>query len=220
MNPVYLEYIIFLFFILFILREISAWKRILPLKYFFTPLVTLVIVLIPVLSIAGNGLKPYTVLVLISLLFALVADTILMIEEVQLLKPGMIFFFLGHVCYSVAFAEHYIFRIWNIVLILFLAVLSYFHINRLKLKAGNMLVPSVAYTVILDIMLFLAVAGTGGGISAVSVCTVAGAVLFVISDIILSINSFVKSIPHSTVYTWFFYAPAQFLIAVSTFRIS
>jgi uncharacterized membrane protein YhhN len=45
----------------------------------------------------------------------------------------------------------------------------------------------------------------------------AGAVLFVISDVVLAINTFVKKIPHSTVLTWSLYAPAQLFFALSCF---
>jgi uncharacterized membrane protein YhhN len=44
-----------------------------------------------------------------------------------------------------------------------------------------------------------------------------GATLFVVSDAVLGINTFVRRIPHSTVLTWSLYAPAQFCIAVSCF---
>ncbi len=206
-----------IFFILFLFREFVAYKKILVLKYFFTPLLTFLLVLMMLYSIGLNGFDKYKVLILLSLLSALVADTLLMIEEIDLLKNGMLYFIIGHVFYVFAFSSDITFRVWNIFLIAILVVLSFLYIRVLVKTAGKMIIPVVAYVLILDLMVYFAVTGLNNGLSTSALMVASGALLFMVSDFILSINAFVKTIPNSTVYTWLLYAPAQFLFVLSTF---
>lgn len=206
-----------LFSVFFIIREYVAYKKYLTLKYFFTPLLTLILVVMVMISVNENGFDRYRVLILLSLLVALVADTLLMIEEFSYLKNGMIYFILGHVFYVGAFSVNGSFRLWNIAIIITLSVLSFLYIKVLKRTAGNMFIPVLFYVFILDSMVYFAVTGLNNGLTMPGVLAAAGAVLFMISDFILSINAFVKPIQNSTVYTWLLYAPAQYLIVLSTF---
>ncbi len=207
-----------LFLFLFAIREYVAYKRKLSLKYFFTPMVTFSIILIVLLSIALKGPFVYSMLVLIALIMALIADTLLMIEieEASFLKSGIIFFLISHVFYIFAFKYGYTFQSWNLGLIIFLAVASFFNIILIKKGAGRLLIPVIIYLIILNIMGFFAITRLNNGFGLFEISIATGAAMFIISDFILSINAFVKKIPHSTVYTWLFYAPAQFLFALST----
>ncbi len=217
MNFLSLKIILIVFASILAVREIAAWNEIRPLKYILTPLVTMTVVFVPALSILQHGVSAYNMLVLTALLFALVADTILMIEGVSLLKYGMVYFLAGHVIYAAAFSMDFSFRPWNIAFIAFILVINFFHFRKLKANAGNM-VPGIAvYVLAINTMLYLAVTGLNHGTDAGRLCAAAGAVLFAISDYIHSLNSFIKKIKHSTVYTWIFYAPAQLFIALSAF---
>lgn len=208
--------ILAVFLTLFVLREIAAWNMRRQLKYFFTPLITMTVVLLPVISIERNGITYYNLFILIALLLALAADTLLMIEEVSLLKSGMIFFLGGHICFAAAFSANFSFKSWNLILLAILTVINYFNINRIRINAGKLFPAVMIYTLSINVMIYLAITGLNSGFTKHAVCTATGAVLFAISDYILSRNTFVRQIPHSTVYTWLFYAPAQFLIALST----
>jgi uncharacterized membrane protein YhhN len=207
----------FIFLAVFLVREFVAYKKILVLKYFFTPLLTFMLVLMMIYSISINGSDKYRVFILLSLLSALVADTLLMIEEVDLLKNGMIYFIIGHVFYVFAFSGDITFKPWNIFLIAVLAVLSFLYIRVLMKTAGSMIIPVISYVLILDLMVYFALTKLNNGLSASGIIVASGALLFMISDFILSINAFVKPVPNSTVYTWLLYAPAQFLFVLSTF---
>ncbi len=207
----------FIFILFFLIREYVAYKRILTLKYFFTPSLTLLLVLMMILSITINGTDRYRFMILLSLLAALAADTLLMIEEVDLLKNGMIFFILGHVFYLGAFSIDVSFQPWNLFFIVLISLLSFLYIKVLIKKAGKMLVPVLIYVFILDLMVYFAITTLNRGITTSGILLASGAVLFMISDFILSVNAFVKPIPNSTVYTWLLYAPAQYLIVLSTF---
>jgi len=207
----------FILLILFFIREFVAFKKYRILKYFFTPLLTMLLVVMVMLSITENGGDRYRVMILISLLMALVADTLLMIEEVNFLKNGMIYFILGHIFYVIAFSGNLSFKLWNILIIIILVILSFLYIRVIKKTAGKMFKPVVIYVLILDLMVYFAVTKLNNGLITFNVLIATGAVLFMISDFILSINAFVKTIPNSTVFTWMLYAPAQFLFVLSTF---
>lgn len=218
--PGYLYHLTTVFLIIFIFRQWIAWKSILTLKYFFTPLLTALTVFIVLSSIGVYGFNRYSLLIFASLIAALVADTLLMIEELSFLKNGIIFFMLGHLFYVFAFCSDLTFQKWNVVLIILVAIINVFHIKLMKKHAGKMFIPIVVYIFIIDMMGYLAITKLNNGTGAYEISVAVAAVLFWISDLILSINAFVKKIPHSTVYTWLFYAPAQLLFAWSAVLIN
>lgn len=205
-----------LFLSLFAIREYVAFKRKLALKYFFTPMLTFTIISIVLLSISLKGPSVYSMLVLTALIMALIADTLLMIEEINFLKNGIIFFLISHVFYVFAFTDGYTFQSWNMGLIIFLAAASFLNIKLIKKGAGKLFIPVIIYLIVLNLMGFFAITKLNNGFGLFETSLAIGAGMFIISDFILSINAFVKKIPHSTVYTWLFYAPAQFLFALST----
>ncbi len=218
--PEYLYHLTFAYVLIFIIREIVSYKKILIMKYFFTPLITVSAVFIALIAINFNGLTNYNLLIFTSLLMALVADTLLMIEEVSFIKNGIIFFTLGHIFYAVAFCTDISFRSWNIILIAVIAIINFIHLKLMKKYAGRMFIPVVFYIVVIDIMGFLAITKLNNGEGPYEITVASAAIMFWISDLILSINTFVKKIPHSTIYTWLFYAPAQLLFAWSAILIN
>ncbi|HNX24716.1 MAG TPA: lysoplasmalogenase [Spirochaetota bacterium] len=218
MQNITLLYILSSVFVLFFfIREYAAYKRYLNLKYFFTPSLTLILVAMMIFSIASNGADRYRMMIVLSLLSALVADTLLMIEEVSFLKNGMIFFILGHVFYIGAFSIDASLQPWNIFVIAVIIFLSFLYIKVLIRTAGKMIIPVVLYVFILDVMVYFAVTALNKGLTTSGLLVAAGAVLFMISDFILSVNAFVKTIKNSTVFTWLLYAPAQLLFVLSAF---
>lgn len=208
-----------IFLTVFMVREFVALRRIKQLKYIFTPMVTITVIIIPMIAVGKSGLTPYNLFITCALLFALVGDALLMVEETDLFKYGM-FFFLGcHVFYVSAFSFNYIFRQWNIILLVVLALIAIIHIKKLGSKAGRMKIPVAVYISVITVMIFLAITQLNNGFTPDSVMAACGALLFGISDYLHSVNNFVRRIEHSTVYTWLFYAPAQFLIAASTLSV-
>jgi uncharacterized membrane protein YhhN len=165
------------------------------------------------------GADRYRLMILFSLLTALIADTLMMIEEITFIKNGMIFFIMAHIFYVGAFSPGATFRIWNMIIILILAILSFLFIRMMNRNAGKMIVPVVIYTFILNMMGYFAITSLNKGLTASGIMLAVGAVLFMISDFILSVNAFVVKIKYSTVYTWLLYAPAQFLFVLSAFTV-
>ncbi len=205
------------FLIFFIMREYFAYKKNLFLKYFFTPSLTLILTIMTVLSIIQNGSERYRVMILLSLLMALIADTLLMIEEINLLKNGIIFFIMAHVFYIIAFSECLSFKPWNLILIAIIVFLNFIYIKKLAATGNKMLIPVLFYIFILNMMVYSAIIRLNNGVSVSAVLAASGAIMFIFSDFILSVNAFIKPVKNSTVITWLLYAPAQYLIVLSTF---
>jgi uncharacterized membrane protein YhhN len=210
----------FLFFglmIIFTLREYFEFQGVLALKYILTPIITLIIISMVILSLKENGFNNTTVLILFGLLFSLIADVLLMIKGVDLLKYGILFFLVAHVFYIVSFSKGYTFNMWNLVLVVIFAVVIFFFFSFVKEKAGSLQIPVLIYMIILSTMGFFAIAKLNNGTSTEAIMILVGATLFIISDSTLAVNAFAKDIPHASVFTWLTYMPAQLLIALSTF---
>jgi uncharacterized membrane protein YhhN len=142
-----------------------------------------------------------------------------MIEETDLLKYGMIYFLAAHVMYASAFVSGYTFRWWNLVLLAFLIIASVSHVKRISSAAGRLTIPVAVYMTAIIVMIFFAVTQLNSGVTAASLMAASGALLFGVSDYLISVNNFLRKIENSTVYTWLLYAPAQFLIAASTLSV-
>jgi uncharacterized membrane protein YhhN len=213
----YFVQLLFVFAAVLLLREFFSFRRLLPAKYLLTPLVTFCVIIFALLAIHSSGMTRYSTFILMGLVLSLVADTLLMIEEINLFKHGLIFFLTAHCFYLGAFTIGYAFSPWHVaaILVLCAGILLFYH--KIYRKSGSHHVSVLVYMFVLAAMLFFAVSHVGESGSTRPVLLPAGAVLFVISDVVLAINTFVKKIPHSTVLTWSLYAPAQLFFALSCF---
>ena len=212
-------YVSVFFLTVFILREFVAFRHFRRFKYLLTPLVTVSIIFIPVIAAGESGLNRYNLLIICALILSLVGDTLLMIEETDLLKYGMVYFLAAHVMYAAAFASEYTFRGWNLVLLALFVSVAALHFKRLSRTAGRLTIPVAVYVTAITVMIFLAVTQLNRGFTAGPLMAASGALLFGVSDYLHSVNNFLRKIENSTVYTWLFYAPAQFLLAASTLSV-
>ena len=215
----YFKLLLAVFGIVFVLREYFSFRRTLVLKYIFTPLITMSVILFVLLSIKMRGLESYSFLILLGLMLSLVGDTILMIEELSKFFNGLLFFLMAHISYICAFSLNYSFQPWNagIGLVLLLIIAAGF--GRFRGKLHKYKIPVLMYMLMISLMLFLAFGSLNGGVNPRSLLTVVGAVTFTLSDIVLAVNAFIFPIPKSTVITWALYAPAQLLIAMTCFFV-
>ncbi len=213
----YFVHLLFAFAVVLLLREFFSFRRLLWAKYLLTPLVTFCVILFALLAIHSSGLTRYSTFILIGLVLSLVADTLLMIEEISLFRHGLLFFLAAHCFYLGAFTIGYSFSPWQVAaaLVLSAGVLLFYRI--IYRKSGAHHVSVLLYMAVLSAMLFFAIAHVGDSGSTRPVLLPAGAALFVVSDVVLAVNTFIKKIPHSTVLTWSLYAPAQLFFALSCF---
>ncbi|GAB4221474.1 MAG: lysoplasmalogenase [Spirochaetota bacterium] len=210
-------YLVAIFFIIFIIREIVAFKKILKLKYIFTPLITYIVIIIALYLSYVRGFTVYNIFIIAGLVFALIADTFLMIEEVSFFIHGLFFFLLTHLCYVYALSINYHFGTIDVIIILVILAIFFLYYLVIHKAKGTVYVPVILYMLVLSLVLMLAV-GTciKNEYPRGAIVTIA-AILFAISDGVLAFNQFVHRIPHSTVVTWSLYAPAQLLFAVSCY---
>lgn len=206
--------------LVFLGREVLTFMNILPAKYILTPSITGVAAGVAILSLAREEPARYRGLVIAGLIAALVGDTLLMIVEVDLLKYGIVFFLMTHFLYIFAFIEDFSFRKWHLfpLALLIIFIVSFF--TGVRGKTGGLDAAVLVYMCIISLMFFLALARYGRLRDRRSLVLLAGAALFLASDTILAVNSFLVKIPMSTIFTWAAYGPAQLFVALSCFEMS
>lgn len=206
-----------IFLILLFLRQILTFRKKLAIKYLLTPLITTVTIITALFSLRFNNESTYIYIIIIGLIFSLIGDTMLMIEEKRFFLHGLLFFLFAQTSYTIALAIGYHFKIWNVVTAIILIACISFLYSKISTKAKGNTIPVLVYMLLIATMFYLALAHLNKGFSIQGILVSAGALLFVISDISLAINEFIKTIPNSTVVVWSTYAPAQFLIGLSCY---
>jgi alkenylglycerophosphocholine hydrolase len=168
-----------------------------------------------VLVAARSGRGRYGRTILVALGFCIAGDVFLEIGD-QTFLFGMVAFLLGHVGYVVGFArrsrvarplEALVFSVW----IGWILTLLWPHL-------GEMLVPVVAYTTVIFVMLWRASALVAGESSPSrwDWAALVGAVLFGFSDTLIALNRFHDPIDGVRVAIILAYWGGQLLIAAST----
>jgi uncharacterized membrane protein YhhN len=142
-----------------------------------------------------------------------------MTEASDLFTHGLVFFLGTHILYIIEFASGYTFLAADTLSGVILISLMIFLVYRFH-KSGNlgkMLLPVIVYVFALSLIVFFSVNGYIRNHDTSHAMIMCGAILFYISDAILGWNQFIKYFKYGTFYIWLFYAPGQFLIALSLF---
>lgn len=168
-----------------------------------------------VLAVIGSIRAPGTfgLLMVIAMSICLIADVLIGVSFVL----GVFAFLLGHLFYMPGFLQTYDFR-WYISLPVFIAglLLVWLLFHNYFAKAGKTLVPLLVYSVILNAMLALGVPALLS-FDARGILLAVGAILFVVSDLTLARNAFIKKTRISDAVSLTFYYAAQFLLGLSVF---
>lgn len=164
---------------------------------------------------------------LIGMVFALLGDVFLMIQEVDLFAPGLGAFLVMQVCYSVAFVKSIqqgghairLQSVWPKALP-FLVYIAVFLMLLRPVFAKNPALsalwwPVVVYAICLCTMGLLATQRQG---LPYYVQIVTGALLFIFSDSVIAINKFLTPVPEAPWLIMLTYATAQYLIVTGTVR--
>lgn len=158
----------------------------------------------------------FIILISIALFFSMIGD-ILLIKK-NLFIPGMLFFMLAHIFYIIRFKEYkwqlpsYIFIIIGAISILFGSFLT---IKMPKDKKKGLIIPLWCYILAISLMLLSAI-NFEFNIKRIFPYYFIGAILFYISDAILSIDSFVKKFKISMLFVLITYYFAQMFISLGT----
>lgn len=150
----------------------------------------------------------YRTLILIGLIFCMVGDGTLIWFVI-----GLSAFLIGHLFYAAGFISGWKFSIYRVLAIIPIAIYAFFLCSNLVNSLNdsgqeNLVIPVIAYSVAISMMVFTAVM-TGNK------WAILGSILFIISDSILSWDLFVESIKYGHELIMITYYSAQFLIAKS-----
>lgn len=162
-------------------------------------------------------LQPYTMFIIIGLLFCLGGDVFLALPQPRMFLFGLISFLLGHVCYIVAFFVIASPGKMTLVGVIVTLIISAFVYIWLKPHLGSMKKPVIAYILIISIMM----------VGAWSVLDVehqsyfgrllifVGATSFYISDLFVARDRFLKKSFFNRLLGLPLYYLGQFMIAYS-----
>ena len=198
--------------ILAILHLRAEYTKNLTQIYIFKPLTTLSIIVLCLVQSPEVSLL-YQYVVLTGLVFSLGGDVFLMFPSDQFIK-GLVSFLLAHICYIVAFSSECGFRLHLVYIVPIIGIGSI--ILRILLPhTGKMTAPVIVYSIVILMMLWQALERWGTVRSQSSILAVLGAILFVVSDVILAYNRFVKPFKSARLLNLSTYYCAQWLIALS-----
>ncbi|MGH8530453.1 MAG: lysoplasmalogenase [Nevskiales bacterium] len=184
------------------------------LLYIFKPLTTLLIVLLALDESRVGKQEIYQWLIGAGLLFSLLGDVFLMLRRERFLA-GLISFLLAHLLYITAFLQDMSpadgpLWLWGAFL-LYAAGGLYLLLPRV----GALKLPVAAYTLALNVMAVLACSRLLVLETQAATYAAIGAVLFLLSDSILSWNKFVKPFAVAELLLLSTYFAGQTLIALS-----
>jgi len=182
--------------------------------YLFKPLTMVLILLIPILG--QSGFSIYKILILGGLFFSLLGDVFLMLPGDRFLE-GLVAFLIGHLFYIAGFLIDQGTLIWWTVLplILLASLMSWY----LKDDLGKMRIPTYAYVGVISVMVWLAWSRWYSAGQFEQFLAFCGAVLFMISDLILALNRFKVEIRSARALDLLTYYTGQWLIALSVISL-
>ena len=191
------------FFVFFIGYISTLQYRPYPLSYLIKVIPILSLAVIAAVNIPGVKGK----FVVSALLFSAVGDLLLAFSGKGLFVFGLAAFALAHVMYIIAFFKEPVFKSLQILLVGgFLSygmAIGYFIVPNIQ----SMQIPVSIYIVLIIMMGISTVTGKHN-----HALVIVGAVLFIISDSVISVNMFVTKISNSSFWIMITYYPAQFLI--------
>jgi uncharacterized membrane protein YhhN len=187
-------------------------------EYVSKPASTLLVIAIALLSLGQPGAVPaYTWLIVLGLVLSLGGDVSLMLRTNRWFLIGLVLFLLAHVAYSIAFTARSGFRPADWIAALVLAALGVGIYAYLRPGLGRMRGPVVVYLAVILFMVSRAVSTLWGGTFSAGQAWLiaAGAVLFMLSDLLLAVNRFRRPFK-AEAYGLYLYYGGQLLIALST----
>ncbi len=162
-------------------------------------------------------LQPYSLFIIIGLLFCLGGDVFLALPQDRMFFFGLVSFLLGHVCYVIAFfwiADPGTMTLLGVIVTLVLGSVIYVW---LKPHLGSMKKPVIAYILVISLMVIGAwsVLGMPQQSFMARLFVFAGAFSFYISDIFVARDRFLKTAFINRFLGLPLYYLAQFMIAFS-----
>lgn len=201
-----------------IIDWVAVVREIKRLEYVCKPAVMVFIIIWLGLN---HGFSGFLLWFTLGMVFSLVGDVLLMLPKEQFLR-GLIAFLLAHVCYILGFTSTQIlFNLPALVVLVFIilvAVRLYLRIAQSLRENGRakLVIPILLYTSTISLMVFTALSTLTGETwpAGPALLASAGALLFFISDALLSWNKFVSPIKYGRLANMAAYHLGQLLLAL------
>lgn len=202
----------------FIIRHAAVYFKLEFIRLTATPLVTYLICTIAAVGVYRCGDRAGW-LILAALGISLVADTLLMVEKADVFVHGLLFFLAAHVLYIIVFSANYSFLVSDIACGGLLAAMLIFLVKRFRGEGniGELTVPVIIYITVLSLTVFFSFNAAVLSPTRTNILRAAGSLCFYVSDAILGWNEFVRPVNNWNIYVWSFYAPGQFMFALSIY---
>ena len=178
--------------------------------YVLKPLTMVLICLTAILG--GNTLSVYKMLIIGGLICSLAGDIFLMLPTDRFLA-GLAAFLLAHLCYITAFSSEINALSWWLPIPFIIIGLGFVYLIFPRL--GTQKIPVIIYVVIILVMGWLASELWYQVPKIGTLMIFAGAILFIVSDLLLAINRFQGSFKSYKALNLTTYFGAQLLIAIS-----
>ncbi|MBE9489796.1 MAG: lysoplasmalogenase [Bacteroidetes bacterium] len=157
---------------------------------------------------------------LLALVFSLLGDVLLMFvdKSPNFFIGGLVSFLFAHLMYILVFlkSRNKTATFFPIVVLLLIYASGMFY--YLKDGLGNMMIPVIAYMIVILFMLATAFLRKRSKTTNSYNLVFAGAVFFMISDSLLALNKFYQPLPFSSISIMFTYALAQYLIVLGILK--
>ena len=205
--------------------SLLVWARLTDkrrLEYLSKPASTLLVIAVALLSLLQAGTQPaYSWAIALGLLLSLGGDVSLMLRTNRWFLIGLVLFLLAHVVYAVAFTVPNGFHAGDWVVGGVLLVVGVVLFVYLRPGLDRMAAPVLTYTLVILIMVSRAISTHFGVYFTPSQAWLiaVGAILFMLSDVLLAINRFRRPFKAEP-FGLFLYYGGQLLIALSTWRFA
>lgn len=209
--------------VLFLTVSLLVWARTTGhrrAEYVSKPTSTLLVIAIALLSLLQpEAHTAYTLAIALGLVLSLGGDVALMLRTNRWFLIGLILFLLAHVVYSIAFSVPNGFHPADLAVAAALAAVGAAIFAYLRPGLGRMTGPVVVYLAVILFMVSRAVSTLFGTFFSPTQAWMiaAGAVLFMLSDLLLAVNRFRRPFK-AEAFGLFLYYGGQLLIALSTWH--
>jgi uncharacterized membrane protein YhhN len=186
-------------------------------EYIFKPTSTVLVILVALLSLLTPGARPlFTLGITLALVLSLGGDVALMLRTKRMFLTGLVLFLLAHVVYSIVFTVPNGFHSQDLITAVILLAFAAPSFLYLRPSLGSMQGPVLVYILVIMFMVNRAASALFGDYFSQTQAWLLtlGAILFMLSDLLLAINRFrhpFKAEPLSL----FLYYGGQLLIALS-----
>ena len=196
-------------------RRMSA-----KIRYLTKPMATALIWLGLVLHLPSLSWPVW--LFVVGLVLGLAGDVFLMFRGEAFFKAGLASFLLGHIAYIIGFAFSGSLgnTVWVVAIAMIpMIILAFFYHLIITKVVGALKLPVIAYSLVINLMLYMALLNIfrlEWGATA-TILSIAGSVLFVLSDSLLAYNKFARAPgpPRDELWVMITYHLAQISIAAA-----